>query len=94
MKRNYESIIVLDATGREGEVDQLVQEVGREIESEGAQLEEIKQMGHQQFAYNARKLAGGHYVNYYFKAEPNVIDKVKNRLKLNDSVHLQHFQVI
>ena len=94
MKRNYESVIVLDTTGREADVDQLVQEVGREIEGEGATLEEIKQLGRKDFAYNARKLASGHYVNYLFKAEPTVIDKVKTRLNLNSAVHLQHYQVV
>ena len=92
MKRNYESMIVLDTTGREGDVDTLVQEVGREIEAEGATLDEIKQLGPKDFAYNARKLATGHYVNYNFAAEPSVIDKVKTRLKLNGAVHLQYYQ--
>ena len=45
MKKNYESLIVLNTTGREGDIDQLVQEVGREIEGEGAVLDEIKQLG-------------------------------------------------
>ena len=63
MKRNYESVIALNTTGREADVDQLVQEIGREIEEEGGSLEQIEQIGHKEFAYNARKLAGGHYVN-------------------------------
>ena len=93
MKKNYESVIVLNTTGREGDVDQLVQEVGREIEGEGAVLDEIKQLGPKEFAYNARKLASGHYVNYNFAAEPSVIAKLKAKLDLNDHVHLQHYQV-
>ena len=93
MKKNYEGIIVLNTTGREDDIDQLVQEVGREIESEGAALEEIQQMGRKDFAYNARKLAAGHYVNYMFAAEPTVIEKLQERLKLNNAVHLQHYRV-
>ncbi len=93
MKRNYEGVIVLNTTGRESDVDQLVQEIGREIEGEGASLEQIDQIGHKEFAYNARKLAAGHYVNYHFQAEPSVIEKVQARLKLNGAVHLQHYQV-
>ena len=93
MKRNYESVIALNTTGREADVDQLVQEIGREIEEEGGSLEQIEQIGHKEFAYNARKLAGGHYVNYQFEAEPLAIDKIKTRLKLNSAVHLQHYQI-
>ena len=29
MKKNYEGVIVLDTTGREADVDELVQEIGR-----------------------------------------------------------------
>ena len=71
----------------------LLSEIGREIEEEGGSLEQIEQIGHKEFAYNARKLAGGHYVNYQFEAEPLVIDKIKTRLKLNSAVHLQHYQI-
>ena len=52
MKKNYESVIVLNTTGRESDVDQLVQEIGREIEEEGGSLEQIEQIGHKEFAYN------------------------------------------
>ncbi len=93
MKKNYEGVIVLNTTGRESDIDQLVQEVGREIEDEGASLEQIEQIGRKEFAYNARKLASGHYVNYHFQAEPTVIAKLQERLKLNSAVHLQHYQV-
>ena len=93
MKRNYEGVIALDTTGREADVDELVQEIGRGIESEGGSLEQIEQIGHKEFAYNARKLAGGHYVNYQFTADPDVIDKLKTRLKLNSAVHLQYYQI-
>ena len=93
MKKNYEGVIVLDTTGRETDVDELVQEIGREIESEGGSLDQIEQIGPKEFAYNARKLAGGHYVNYQFAAEPDVIDKLRTRLKLNSAVHLQYYQV-
>jgi hypothetical protein len=31
-------------------------------------------------------------VNYFFKAEPDAIDRIQSRLKLNGHVHLQHFQ--
>ena len=50
MKRNYEGVIALNTTGREADVDQLVQEIGREIEEEGGSLEQIEQIGHKEFA--------------------------------------------
>jgi small subunit ribosomal protein S6 len=92
MSRNYEGLIVLTTKGIDGSIDDLVSAVGKELEAEGAKLEEVKQMGRRQFAYPSKKLEGGHYVNYHFSAEPDVIQKIETRLKLNESVHLQHYQ--
>ena len=90
--RKYEGLIVLNTKTTEGSVDELVNAVGKEIESEGAKLDEVKQIGRRKFAYNSRHLESGHYVNYFFKAEPTAIDRIQAKLKLNESVHLQHFQ--
>jgi small subunit ribosomal protein S6 len=92
MNRKYEGLIVLNAQGTETSIDDLVSSVSKELEEEGAKLDEIKQLGRKKFAYNARKLDGGHYVNYIFEAEGDVIEKIKARLTLNSSVHLQHYQ--
>ena len=62
MDRKYEGLIVLNTKGKEDSVDELVGAVAKEMEAEGAKLEEIKQMGRRNFAYNARHLDGGHYV--------------------------------
>ena len=92
MNRKYEGMIVLNTQGTEASVDDLVSSVGKEIEEEGAKLDEVKQIGRRKFAYNARKLDGGHYVNYLFDASAEVVEKIQSRLKLNDAVHLQHYQ--
>jgi small subunit ribosomal protein S6 len=94
MKKKYEGIVILNPMGKEDSVDELVQNVGREIEAEGATLEQIEQMGRQKFAYNARHLASGHYVSYHFMADPGSLERVRSRLKLNEAVHLQHYQVL
>ncbi|MEM9081291.1 MAG: 30S ribosomal protein S6 [Verrucomicrobiota bacterium] len=73
-------------------MDDLVSAVGKEMEEEGAKLDEIQQIGKRKFAYDARHLDGGHYVNFIFEAEAGVVDKIQTRLKLNEVVHLQHYQ--
>lgn len=93
MSRNYEGLIVLNTKGIDGSIDDLVSAIGKELEEEGAKLEEIQQMGRRQFAYPSKKLEGGHYVNYHFSADPEVIEKIQERLRLNTQVHLQHYQI-
>ncbi|MDC0258182.1 30S ribosomal protein S6, partial [bacterium] len=56
MNRKYEGLIVLNAQGTETSIDDLVSNVSKELEEEGAKLDEIKQLGRKKFAYNARKL--------------------------------------
>ncbi len=92
MSRKYEGLIVLNTQGTETKVDDLVSTVAREMEEEGAKLDEIQQVGRKTFAYNARKLDGGFYVNYIFEGESDLIGKIQTRLQLNNAVHLQHFQ--
>ena len=83
---------MLNTKGNDKGIDDLVGSVGKEMEAVGAKLDEIQQLGRRQFAYNARDLEGGHYVNYVFEASPEVIANIQTRLKLNDVVHLQHYQ--
>ena len=92
MDRKYEGLIVLNTKGKEDSVDELVGAVAKEMEAEGAKLEEIKQMGRRNFAYKARHLDGGHYVNYIFEADTQQVQKIQGKLKLNALVHLQHYQ--
>jgi small subunit ribosomal protein S6 len=91
MSRKYQGLIVLNTKSLDGTVDDLVTSVSKEFEAEGAKLEKIAQLGRRQFAYNARHLEAGHYVNYTFQGSPDVITKIQSRLKLNGHVHLQHF---
>lgn len=88
--RKYEAVIVL-SQGEEG-IDDLIQSVGKEMEEEGAKLDKIDKIGRRTFAYNARKQAGGYYVNYFFEGAPELIDKLRERLNLNNDVYLHHYQ--
>ncbi|NQX01750.1 30S ribosomal protein S6 [bacterium] len=91
MSRTYQGLIVLNTKSLDGTVDELVDSVSKELEAEGAKLDKVAQLGRRQFAYNARHLEAGHYVNYTFQGAPDVITKIQNRLRLNGHVHLQHF---
>ncbi|MGI8601450.1 MAG: 30S ribosomal protein S6 [Verrucomicrobiales bacterium] len=93
MKKNtYEVVVVLNTQGKEDTVEKMISQVGREIESEGAKLEQIDQIGRRKFAYTPRRIDEGFYVNFQFQSEPANLDKVRNRLKLNPDICMQHCQ--
>jgi len=92
MSRKYEGLIVLNTQGQEDSVNDLVKAVATEMEASGAKMDEIQQLGHKKFAYNARQIDGGHYVNYIFEAEAEAIEKIQAKLSLNEGIYLQHYQ--
>jgi len=92
MSRKYEGLIVINSQAQDDGLNDLVASVAKEMEGNGAKMDEIQQLGRRKFAYNARHLDGGHYVNYIFEAEPADIEKIQANLSLNDNVYLQHYQ--
>jgi small subunit ribosomal protein S6 len=92
MSRKYQGLIVLNTKSLEGTIDDLVTSISKEIESEGAKMEKIVNLGRRQFAYNSKHIEAGHYVNYTFEGAADLITKIQDRLRLNGHVHLQHFQ--
>ena len=93
MKRKYEGVIILNTIGKDETIDKMINNVGSAIESEGAKLQQIDRIGRKEFAYPSNKIAAGFYVNYFFEAEPSALEKIRNSLKLNEDVHVQHYQV-
>ena len=93
MKRKYEGILVLNMQGSEDNLDAVVSNIGKEIENEGATLEQVDRVGRQEFAYeNHAKKKHGFYVNYHFAAEPSAIEKLRSKLALNEDIHLQYYR--
>jgi small subunit ribosomal protein S6 len=92
MSRKYQGLIVLNPKSIEGTIEDSVSAISKDFEAEGVKVEKVAQLGRRQFAYNARHLDAGHYVNYTFNGTPDAITKIQARLKLNETVHLQHFQ--
>jgi len=93
MSKKYEGLVVLDTKGNETSIDELISEVGQQIEAEGATLDEVNNLGRKQFAYNARQIEGGHYVSFNFSAEPATIAKIKTSLDLNNNIYMHQYRV-
>jgi small subunit ribosomal protein S6 len=72
-------------------MDELVTAVSKDIESAGAKVEKIENMGRKEFAYSPRKIDGAHYVTYTLTGDPDCISKIQAKLALNDSVYLNQF---
>ena len=92
MKHRYEGLIVLNQKGNEDTVKDTIERLEGEFEKEGAKIEAVQKMERRQFTYVAGHLDSGFYVNFIFEAEPQLLDKLRAKFKLDDDVYRQHFQ--
>jgi small subunit ribosomal protein S6 len=94
MKRKYQGVIVLNLQGNEDSLDDIIGGIEKELEDEGATMEQIDRVGRKDFAHeNHAKQKNGFYVNYVFQAEPSAIDKIQTRLALSKDIQLQYYQI-
>ncbi len=78
----YEALLVLNTQGKDETVKEIVDRLESEFEKEGAKIEQ----------YVAGELNAGHYVNFVFNADPQLIAKLRAKFKLDPEVYRQHFQ--
>ena len=92
MKNRYEALLVLNAQGKEDAIKDIVDRLESEFQKEGAEMEQVQKMDKRQFSYVAGKLDAGHYVNFVFHADPQLITKLRSKFKLDPEVYRQHYQ--
>lgn len=92
MNNRYEALLVLNATGKEDTVKDIVDRLESEFEKEGAKIEQVQKMDKRQFSYQAGELDAGHFVNFIFHADSQLITKLRSKFKLDPEVYRQHYQ--
>ena len=92
MKNRYEGLLVLDTQGKEDTVKEVLERLEKDFEKEGAAVEQIQKLDKREFSYAAGHLNSGYFANFIFQAEPTVLEKLRNKLKLDPEVYRQHFQ--
>ena len=92
MKKRYECLLAIDTRGQEDSVKEIIERLESEITKEGATVEQVQKMDRRPFSYVAGKLDAGHYVNFVFHAEPQLITKLRSKFKLDPEVYRQHYQ--
>jgi small subunit ribosomal protein S6 len=67
-------------------VDDIVRKVNQFIQDNGGEIIEVDEWGNQRLAYEIDKKRSGYYVNMYFRAPGDLIQKLERQLKINDDV--------
>ena len=92
MKNRYEALLVLNTQGKEDTIKDIVERLETEFQKEGADVEQVQKMDKRQFSYQAGELDGGHFVNFIFHADPQLIVKLRSKFKLDPEIYRQHYQ--
>src|SRR5437667_10385404 len=92
MNHRYESLLVLNAQGKEDTIREIIERLELDFQKEGAQIEQVQKMDKRQFSYVAGPLDSGYYVNFIFSADPESIEKLRTKFKLDTEVYRQTYQ--
>ena len=93
MKR-YEGLFILNTSGKEDSVKDVIDKISAEITALGGQIETVQKMDKRNFARVAdKKHTAGFYVNIIFRAAPAVAVQLQSRFALNEEVFRTIFTV-
>ena len=94
MKNKYEALLVLNTKGNEEGANKIIERLEGEFKKEGAEVETVQRLERRPFSYVAGPLDSGYFVNFIFTAAPALIDKLKNKFKLDADIYRAHYQKI
>jgi small subunit ribosomal protein S6 len=92
-KRNYRATFILDNRGKEDSIEQLIAGVKNEIAVVQGEVAAVENLGRRDFVrVTDKKMTAGTYVQIDFAAPAAGPAALKERLRLNTSVHTTFIQ--
>ena len=87
-KRNYRATFILDNRGKEDSIEQIIDGVKNEIAAVQGEVSTVENLGKRDFTrVTDKKITGATYVQVDFAAPAAGPAQLKERLRLNNSVH-------
>ena len=86
--RKYKATIILDTRGREETAEQLIEEVKKEISSQGVEVVGEENLGRKDFARQPDpKIGAGNYVQLILAGPPDTPANLQEHFRLNKLVY-------
>ncbi len=82
----YEFTYIVNAVLSDEQIKDVVSRVSGFVTESGGEILEVDEWGSQRLAYPISKKRNGYYVNMYFKAPGDLIQKMERALEINDSI--------
>ena len=91
--RTYRATFILDNRGKEDTIEQIIDGVKKDITAVAGEVSTVENLGKRDFVrVTDKKLTGATYVQVDFSAPPAAPAQLKERLRLNNSVHISFVQ--
>lgn len=94
MNKRYEALLALNNAGREESIKDTVERIEKLFKTEGAAIEQVQRLERRDLAYEHAHQKSAYFVNIIFEAAPQTIDKLRQKLKLDDEVAYQNYLVL
>jgi small subunit ribosomal protein S6 len=82
----YEFTYIINAALSDDQLKDVVSRVSSFVTDNGGEIIEVAEWGSQRLAYPINKKRNGAYVNMYFRAPGEMIQRLERTLEINDSV--------
>ncbi|HMB96857.1 MAG TPA: 30S ribosomal protein S6 [Balneolaceae bacterium] len=82
----YELTYIINPVLDDEKFKEIVDYVNELITSNGGEIDEVDEWGLRSFAYDIDGKSNGYYVNMYFDAPADLIEKAERSMKINDDI--------
>lgn len=85
-KHFYEMTYILNPVLDEEKFSELVSHINKLIEDNGGEIVDVDEWGVKKLAYEIDKKSTGYYVNMYFEAPGEAIEKAERTMRIHDDI--------
>jgi len=85
-KNYYELTYIINPVLEEEQFSEIVKKVTGFIEDNGGEIDEVDEWGIRKFEFEMDGKSSGYYVNAYFHAPGDLIEKLERTLRIDDQV--------
>ena len=89
MQRSYESVVVLDSSLGDQEIEQQIEKLSQMVSEGEGEIKEIQRWGRRKIAYEIRGKSEGFFAMFRFVAKPAHIQVLERSCRMNESI-LRH----
>jgi small subunit ribosomal protein S6 len=84
--RPYEVLVIVDPRPTDEEVVALLEQLGEQLKTLGAEVTKVDNWGKRRLAYDIRKQREGTYAVFEASAEPSMVKEFERQVRLNENV--------